>query len=89
LGFIVPQLYRRGTFTVAYLEAQTEAEFLSPRRAARLLGCSTKTILEAIRQGRLPATRVSQRTIRVPANALKPFTTPDSSTSEPEGGDNQ
>jgi excisionase family DNA binding protein len=74
---------------VAYHETQTATEFLSPRRAARLLGCSTKTILEAIRQGRLPATRVSQRTIRVPAEALKPFATPDSSTAEPEGGANQ
>lgn len=59
---------------------ETPNRFLSPRAVARLLGCSTRTVLNAVNSGRIPATRVSKRTLRIPESAIAPFTTPDSST---------
>ena len=46
---------------------------LSPQQVADRLGVCRKSVLRAIADGRLPAHRLSKRTLRVPEDALRVF----------------
>ena len=44
---------------------------MTPREVAERLRVSTRTVQNWIREGRLPATRVSPRVVRIPADAVE------------------
>jgi excisionase family DNA binding protein len=70
------------------IQPETRNPFLTPAAVAKLLGCSRRAVLDAVRRGRLPATRISERSIRIPASAIEP-TTAAPSTESSEGGAEQ
>jgi excisionase family DNA binding protein len=47
--------------------------FYSPQEVARLLGVSSSTVMTRIRDGVLPAVRVSDRIYRIPIPAFERF----------------
>ncbi len=51
--------------------------FYSPAEAASLADVHTSTILHYIRDGKLYAVRLSERTIRIPAKALQKLLAPE------------
>ncbi len=54
--------------------------FYSPAEVARMAGVHPATILNYIRDGKLYAVRLSERTIRIPARAVQKLLEPDGAT---------
>lgn len=55
--------------------------FYSPREVATLAGVHPSTILNYIRDGKLQAVRLSERTIRIPARSVQKLLAPDEAAS--------
>jgi excisionase family DNA binding protein len=76
LGTRFPSLARLLKNEVAALHlrkiAADSVEY-TPGQCAAALGLSVRTVLRLIETGRLPARRVNQRVLRVPARALEEF----------------
>jgi excisionase family DNA binding protein len=55
---------------IAESAADLRKSFYSPGEVAELAGVSSSTILNYVSSGRLPAVRLSERTIRIPRKAV-------------------
>lgn len=54
----------------------SEADALLPTEAAQRLGVSTRVVIQAMYEEKLPRVRLSDGTLGIPANSLETFEVP-------------